>query len=171
MLDHCAVFAGELDGQLARSGKTEIGGTVLVAEGVAADDDWLRPAGHQPGHVLHDDGFAENHAAKNVADRAIGRAPHFLEAELLDACLIRRDGGTFDTNAVLFDGVGRVDGNLVVGVVACLDSKVVIFQIDVKIGVDQLVLDELPDNAGHLVAIQFDDRVFDLDLRHLGNLL
>jgi hypothetical protein len=32
-------------------------------------------------------------------------------------------------------------------------------QVDVEIGVDQLVLDELPDDAGHLVAIEFDDGI------------
>jgi hypothetical protein len=31
---------------------------------------------------------------------------------------------------------------------------------------DQLVLDELPDDSGHLVAIHLDDRILDLDLRH-----
>jgi hypothetical protein len=33
-----------------------------------------------------------------------------------------------------------------------LDAEVVILQVDVEIGVDQLVLDELPDDTGHLVA-------------------
>ena len=34
---------------------------------------------------------------------------------------------------------------------------------------DQLVLDELPDDAGHLVAVEIDDRIGDLDLRHGKN--
>ena len=45
-------------------------------------------------------------------------------------------------------------------------AEVVIMQIDVEIGQDQLLLDELPDDAGHLVAVEFDDRVGDLDLVH-----
>jgi hypothetical protein len=32
--------------------------------------------------------------------------------------------------------------------------------------VDQLVLDELPNDPGHLVAVELDDRVGDLDLGH-----
>jgi hypothetical protein len=52
---------------------------------------------------------------------------------------------------------GGVDGDLVVGGVAVLDAQVVVFQVDVEVGQDQLVLDELPDDAGHLVAVEFDD--------------
>ncbi|AQA25276.1 NADP-dependent isocitrate dehydrogenase domain protein [Rhodococcus sp. MTM3W5.2] len=32
---------------------------------------------------------------------------------------------------------------------------------------DQFVLDELPDNAGHLIAVEFDDSAFNLDLGHV----
>jgi hypothetical protein len=35
---------------------------------------------------------------------------------------------------------------------------------------DQLLLDELPDDAGHLVAVHLDDRIADLDFRHWGPL-
>src|SRR5690606_22303502 len=46
------------------------------------------------------------------------------------------------------------------------DREVVVEQVDVEIGVDQLVLDELPDDPCHLVAVEFDDRILDLDFRH-----
>ena len=39
-------------------------------------------------------------------------------------------------------------------------------QIDVEIGADQLVLDQLPDDAGHLVAVEFDDGICNLDFGH-----
>ena len=79
-----------------------------------------------------------------------------------------RDGGAFDADAVLLDRLGRVDRDLVVGRVAVLDAEVVIFELDVEIGQDQLLLDEVPDDAGHLVAVELDDRVGNLDLVH-GN--
>ncbi len=31
---------------------------------------------------------------------------------------------------------------------------------------DQLVLDELPDDAGHFIAVEFNDRVRNLDFCH-----
>ena len=40
-----------VDRQLARAGDHEVGRAVLVAEGVAADDDRLGPARHQPRDV------------------------------------------------------------------------------------------------------------------------
>jgi hypothetical protein len=49
------------------------------------------------------------------------------------------------------------------------DSEVEIFEVDVEIGMNELVLDHLPDDPRHLVAVHFDDRVFDLDFLHGGS--
>ena len=40
-----------------------------------------------------------------------------------------------------------------------LDAEVVVLEVDVEVGVDQPVLDELPDDPCHLVAVELDDRV------------
>src|SRR3712207_9153051 len=66
-------------------------------------------------HVGHDDRLAEDDAAEDVADRPVGRAVHPLEAELLDAGLVRGDRRALDADAVLLDRVRGVDGDLVVG--------------------------------------------------------
>ena len=168
VLDLLAVGADIAQRELGLGRHPDVGGAILVAIGVAADDDRLGPARHQARHVLADDRLAEDHAAEDVADGAVGRTPHFLEIEFLHARLVGRDGGAFDADADLLVHFGRVDGDLVVGLVAFLDAEVVIEQVDVQIGMDQLVLDELPDNAGHLVAVHFDDGVCYLDLRHFG---
>jgi len=44
LLDHLAVVTLELDGEASAAGPPEIGRPILVAEGVAADDDRRRPA-------------------------------------------------------------------------------------------------------------------------------
>ena len=54
--------------------------------------------------------------------------------------------------------------DLVVGLVAVGQAQVVVLEVDVQVGVDELVLDVLPDDAGHLIAVQLDNRVLDLDL-------
>jgi hypothetical protein len=46
--------------------------------------------------------------------------------------------------------------------VAALHTEVVIFQVDVEIRQDQLILDKAPHDADHLVAVEFDDGVRDL---------
>src|SRR5450759_268178 len=154
------------DRDLARAGNLEVGCLVLVAEGVTADDDRLGPAWHQPRDVAAEDRLAEDGAAEDVADGAIGRGPHLLEAELLDACLVGGDRRALDPNAVLLDGVRGVDRDLVVGLVALLARQVVVLEVDVQIGVDQAVLDELPDDPRHLITIELDDGVLHLDLAH-----
>jgi hypothetical protein len=53
------------------------------------------PARHEPRHVLADNRLAEDHAAEDIADRAVGRLPHLLELELFDALLVGCDGGAF----------------------------------------------------------------------------
>ena len=120
-------------------GNAEIRGAILVAEGMTADDDGLRPAGHEARHVLADDRLAEDHAAQDVADGAVGRLPHLLQMEFFDAGFVRRDGGAFDAHAHALDRFRRIDRHLVVGLVAVLDAEVVIFQLDVEIGQDQLL--------------------------------
>ena len=69
-----------------------------------------------------------------------------------------RDRRALDADPVLLDRVGRVDRDLVLGGVAALDPQVEVLQVDVEVGQDQLLLDERPDDAGHLVAVQLDDR-------------
>jgi hypothetical protein len=47
-----------------------------------------------------------------------------------------------------------------------LDSEVEILELHVQIGQDQLLLDEVPDDARHLVPVEFDNGIGDLDLVH-----
>jgi hypothetical protein len=44
-------------------------------------------------------------------------------------------------------------------------------QINIKIGMDQLFLDQVPDDAGHLIAIKFHDGIGDFYLGHYGSLM
>ncbi|MNU95002.1 hypothetical protein D3C71_850050 [compost metagenome] len=166
LFDDLAVFTDELDRQLALAGELEIGCLVLVAESVTADNDRLGPAGNEARNVLADDRLAEDDAAQNVADRAVRALPHLLQAEFLDAGFIRGDRGALDADAVLLDGVRRIDRDLVVGGVAVFNREVVIFDVEIEVWQDQLVLDELPDDTGHFVAVEIDDRIGYLDLCH-----
>src|SRR5690606_33630632 len=72
----------------------------------------------------------------------------------------------FDADTMLLDGVGSVHRHLVVGGVAVLHAEVVILDRQVEIGMDELVLDRLPDDPRHLVAVEIDDRIGDFDFAH-----
>ena len=84
----------------------------------------------------------------------------------LDVDLQYFDLGVEHRDADFAGLVGGVDRDLVVGLVALLDAEIVIEKIDIEIRMDQFVLDELPDDAGHLVAIHLDDRILYFDFRH-----
>jgi hypothetical protein len=62
----------------------------------------------------------------------------FLRPNSSTRCFVGGDGRAFDADAVFLDRVGGVDGDLVVGAVAVLDAEVVVFQVDVEVGQDQL---------------------------------
>jgi hypothetical protein len=166
-LDGLAAVLGRVGhGDGARAGHLEVGRLVLVPVRMTADHDGLRPSRHEARDVRADDGLAEDHATQDVADRAVRRLPHLLQLELLDPGLVGGDGGTLHTDTVLEDRVGRIDGHLVIGGIAVLHPEVVVLEVHVEIRQDQAVLDELPDDAGHLVAVEFDDRIVNLDLCH-----
>jgi len=101
-------------------------------------------------------------AAERVA-REIGAKGGSAAAHVGD---VSRDAQVAGLVQCALDRFGRLDCDPILGLVAIFDAKVEIEKLDVEIGVNQLVLDELPDDARHLVAIEFDDRVFDLDFRH-----
>ena len=79
--------------------------------------------------------------------------------ELFDPRFIGRDGGAFDADAHRLDRFGGVDRHPVVGRIAVLDRKVEVLEVDIQIGMDELVANESPDDAGHLVAVELDNRI------------
>jgi hypothetical protein len=116
---------------------------------------------------LNDDGFTEHNAAQYVADRAVGRFPHVLQFEFFNACFVGRNGGALDGHTVLFGRVGRIDRDLIVSLIALFDAEVIIFEVNIKIRQDQLFANPLPDDAGHLIAVHFNDGCFYLDFCHV----
>src|SRR5690349_4348015 len=168
MLDLFAIFADPFYGQLARPGDPEIGRLILVAESVTTNNDRIGPTRDQARDILDDDRLAEDDATKDVADRTVRRLPHLLEAEFLDPSLVRSDRRAFDADAVLPDCFRGFDRDPIVGLVALFHTKVEIKQFDIEIGQDEPLADPLPDDAGHFVTVELDDRVLHLDSCHKG---
>ncbi|KAH1024826.1 hypothetical protein HUJ05_004259 [Dendroctonus ponderosae] len=101
----------------------------------------------------------------NSANRSISHAKCWCSDGTFDSGLIRCDGGAFDSHIVLEDGMGRVDGHLVV----CLVPKqklrllglngealqvpvgqpeVVVEALEFQVGENEGLLDFLPDDPG-----------------------
>jgi hypothetical protein len=130
-------------------------GAVLVAECVAADDDRLLPAGDEAGNGGDNDGGTEDGSSavpvlafprdlslqgslQVVTDGTVGRQPHLLELELLDALLVGCDGRALDTDRVLLDGLGGIERDLVVRLIAVGQAEIVVLEVDVEVRVDEL---------------------------------
>lgn len=54
-----------------------------------------------------------------------------LQIELLHSLLIRCDGSTLHTNRVFLNGLGRINRNLIIGLIPILQPQIVVLQIDV----------------------------------------
>ena len=133
-----AVIGDERHDELAGFLGNEVSSTILVTKSMAANDDRLGPARNEPRDILDDDWFAEHSATKDVSDGTIGGLPHKLEVEFLHTSLISGDRGTLDANSALFDGVGRINGDLIVSLVSVFDAQVVVADIKVQEGMDKL---------------------------------
>ena len=66
-----------------------------------------------------------------------------LQVELLYTSLIRSDGGALDTNSILLDSLGGIDGDLVVGLITVLETEIVVLEVNVEVWVNELVLSVL----------------------------
>ena len=108
----------------------------------------------------------ENGAVHNAADGTVRTLPHLMELILGHALRIGGDSGTFHGHTILAGGTGRVDSDLIAGLVAVRKTKVVVFCLQVNKRKDKLVLDHLPQYAGHLVAIHLHERGRHLNLFH-----
>lgn len=53
---------------------------------------------------------------------------------------------------------------LVVSGITVLHAEVVVLDVEVKVREDELVLDGLPDDASHLITVEVNDGVGNLDL-------
>lgn len=124
-----AVLGRKGDRELARVGHHKVLAAVLVAEGMAANADGLRPARNRAWDLFQNDRLTEHSTAQDIADRAIGRQPHFLEVEFLHTCLIWRNCRALDTDLVLLDRFCRLYSHLVVCLVTVFDPEVIVLEL------------------------------------------
>ena len=67
-----SIIRGEGNGEFTSSVNNKVGGSVLVTEGMSANDDGLSPSGNISWDVLDDDGLSEDGTIENVTDGSIG---------------------------------------------------------------------------------------------------
>jgi hypothetical protein len=93
----------------------------LISEGVSTDNDWFFPSRYQFGYIFDDDRFSEDSSVEDVSDGTVGAFPHFFEVELLDSGFIWRDGCAFDAYFALLNGLGGLEGDIIIGGISVLN--------------------------------------------------
>ena len=159
-----AILTGEAQFGLSGAGHAILGVFIYVAVGMAGDGDGLFPVAHAGGDAFHHHWRAEHRAVQYGADGTVGALPHLLEAVFLHALGVGGDGGAFDGYAVFERSLGAFHGDAVIRLIAVLQAQVIVFGLQVHIGQNQLVLDLLPQDAGHLVAVHLHQRRFHQNL-------
>ena len=133
---------------------------------MTGDGDRLFPVAHCGLDRVKENRGTEDRTVKNCTDGAVRTLPHFREVILLDTLLVRGDGGAFDGHTVFFVGISGVKGHLVTGALALGETEVVILGFEINEGKEQLVLDLLPKDSGHFVAVHFNERRFHCNFGH-----
>ena len=133
---------------------------------MTTNHDGFLPSWDQSWNIFDYDRFSEDGAIKNVTDGAVGTLPHLFQLELLYPCLVRSDSSTFYAYFVLLDGVSCIDCDLIVSGVTVLDAEVKVLDVYLQIRHYKFFFDDFPNDTGHLISIQFDNRVGYLYLLH-----
>jgi hypothetical protein len=155
--------------ELASAWHDKVLAAVLVTKGVPSDANRLGPPWHGLGDTVEHDWLAEDGSAEDVSDCSVGREPHLFEVEFLDSGLVWGDGCALDADLVLLDCLCCFDSDLVIGLIAVLHSEVIVLEVNVEKGENELLLDLVPDDAGHFITVHLDDGVVDLDLLSAGH--
>jgi len=129
---------------------------VLVTKCVSSDDNWFSPSGNKSGNVFNYNRFTDYCSIQNVPDGSIGWFPHLFEIEFLDSLLVWGNGSAFDSDFVFKHSIWAVDSDLIFGFVSVFNWKVIVFSFQVKIRMNMLLLNPIPDNFCHLISINVD---------------
>lgn len=145
----------------------EIRGLVLIPKCMPSDDNRHFPAWNESRDVFDEYGLSKDSTVEDIPDGSVRTLPHLFQIKLLNASLIRRNGGTLDAYFVFLDRLGSINCHLVVCGITMLDAQIVIFDFQVEEGQNELVLDGLPNDPRHLVAVHLHHWIGYLDLLRL----
>ncbi len=87
-----------------------------------------------------------------------------LQIKLLNSRLIRRNSRTLNAHRVLLNRLRAINRNPIIRLIPILQSQIIVLEIDIQIRVDEFILNILPDDPRHLVAVELHYGVLDLDL-------
>ena len=93
---------------------------------MTGDGDRLLPVLHTRMDTWDGDRCTEHSTIHNTTDSTIRALPHLMKLILIHTLGIRSDGSTLYCYTIFLGSLGRVDGYLVVGLVAVRQTKVIV---------------------------------------------
>ena len=152
------IFFGDQQLSLGASRHLGFGVLIQVAVSVTGNGDGFAPPGDEWGDTPHQDGGAEYRAVQKGTDGGVGGFPQFVEMVLFHTGGVGSDGGAFYSHPIFFGGQGGVHGDLVICLVPVFQAEIVVFGVQINIREQQNVLDHLPDDPGHFIAVHLYQR-------------
>ena len=136
---------------------------VHIPVGMTGNRDGFLPVFHHRIDAFDHDRRAEHRAVQDRPDRAVGGFPHFAQVVLLDTLRIGGDGGTLHSDTQPLAGLGGIHRDLVLRGFPGGQAQVIVFGLQVDIGLQQDFLDVLPQDTGHFVPVHLHQRGFHLN--------
>ncbi|CUQ20137.1 Uncharacterised protein [Segatella copri] len=102
----------------------------------------------------------------DATDSSIRALPHFVEFILVHTLCIRSDSSTLHSHAIFLSRLSRVDGYLVIGLVAIRQTEIIILRLQINERKNQFVLNHLPENSCHLITVHLYQWSCHLNLFH-----
>ena len=111
---------------------------VLITISVSTNDDWLGPPWHKSWNVRDDNWLSENSSIKNVSNGSIWGFPHLLQVEFGNSLFIWGDSGALNSYLAFGNGVGGINGDLIVSGISVFNGEIEVLAFKVKIRVNVL---------------------------------
>ncbi len=144
-----------------------LGILIDISVGMTSQHDRSLPGPHVGFDSLYQNRSAENRSVQHGAERCIRTLVKLLQMIFFLSCTIRCNGRTLDSNAVLLCRKSRVLRHLIIGFIAVLQPEIIILGLQLHERKDQVLLDQLPDNSCHFIAIDLYDGSCHLNSRHI----
>ena len=139
---------------------------INIAVCVTSDGNRLLPAGNERLDAVNEDRSSEYGTVEHCPDGSVGALPHLCQVVLRHSLSIGSNGGALNGNTEFLGLLSSIDSNLILGGFTVLESEIKILRLKMNIGIDNDILDLLPDYPGHLIAVHLDERCLHCNLSH-----
>ena len=134
---------------------------------MTCQSDRLFPAGNKRRNTLNEDRCTEDRTVHDRTDRTVRALPHLLKLILIHTLCVWSDCGTLNCNAEFNGTVGSIDCYLIVSFITMRQSQIKILCLQIHKRFNDDILDLLPDDSCHFIAIHLNEWRFHLNFTHL----